>query len=59
MNNINKAFDKYIHKLYTNATYLDKYGASVVITGLTLFVFFLIFSYMYVMNKIKLFEQIG
>ena len=53
MNNINKAFDKYIHKLYTNATYLDKYGASVVITGLTLFVFFLIFSYMYVMNKIK------
>ena len=46
-------FNKYINKLYNNTTYLDKYGGSVVVAGMTLFVFFLIFSYMYVMNRIK------
>jgi len=53
MDNVNKAFGTYINKLYNKAKYLDHYGGSVVITGVTLFVFFLIFSYMYVMNRIK------
>lgn len=53
MDNVNNIFNKYINKLYNNTTYLDKYGGSVVITGVTLFIFFLIFSYMYVMNRIK------
>jgi len=53
MDNINKSFDKYIHKLYKSATYLDKYGGSIIIAGVTLLIWFLVFSYMHVMNKIK------
>ena len=53
MDNINKSFETYINKIYNKAKYLDHYGGSVVITGVTLSIFFLIFSYMYVMNQIK------
>lgn len=53
MENIYSAFSQSIDKLYDKATYLDKYGGSVIITSVTLFVFFLIFSYFYVQTKIK------
>lgn len=53
MDNINKSFGTYINKIYNKAIYLDHYGGSVVITGVTLSIFFLIFSYMHVMNQIK------
>ena len=53
MDNIKRSFDTYINKLYDKAKYLDHYGGAVVITGVTLLIFFLIFSYMYVMNQIK------
>jgi len=53
MENIHSAFSEYIDKLYDKATYLDKYGGSVIVTCVTLFIFFLIFSYFYVQSKIK------
>jgi len=53
MDSIHSAFSGYINKLYDKATYLDKYGGSVIATSLTLFAFFLIFSYFYIQSKIK------
>ena len=47
MNNIQKQF----LKLHEKRTYLDKYGGSVVATGLTLFAFFLLFSYLYIQGQ--------
>ncbi len=47
------AFGEYINKIYKKTGYLDKYGGSVVITGLTLFAFFLLFSYHYVLNHLR------
>ncbi len=46
-------FGKYINKIYKKTGYLDKYGGSVVITGLTLSAFFLFFSYHYVLNHLR------
>ena len=53
MDKIPKTFESYINKITQKVTYLDKYGGSVIVTGVVLFVFFLIFSYFYVMNKLK------
>ena len=53
MDNIPKTFGSYINKITKKVGYLDKYGGSVVVTGIVLFIFFLIFSYFYVMNKLK------
>jgi hypothetical protein len=52
MDNI-REFGKYINNIYNKAKYLDHYGGSVVITGVTLFVFFLIFSYIHIQSRIK------
>ena len=51
MNDIH-TFKSYINKITQKVSYLDKYGSSVIVTALTLFVFFLIFSYLYIQNKI-------
>jgi hypothetical protein len=54
MDNIfNSSVNGYINKLYDKSTYLDKYGGSVIVTCVTLFFFFLIFSYFFVMSRIK------
>jgi hypothetical protein len=53
MDNIPKTFGSYINKITKKIGYLDKYGGSVVVTGIVLFIFFIIFSYFYVMNKLK------
>ena len=53
MDNIPKTFGSYINKITKKIGYLDKYGGSVVVTGIVLFIFFLIFSYFYVMNRLK------
>ena len=53
MDNIPKTFGSYINKITKKIGYLDKYGGSVVVTGVVLFIFFLIFSYFYVMNRLK------
>ena len=52
MDNIPETFGKYFNRLYKKDGYLDKYGGSVVATGFTLLIFFLIFSYFYVEPKI-------
>jgi len=57
MNNIQETFTDYFHKLYAKEGYLDKYGGSVVVTALTLFVFFLIFSWYYVQERIQPIRQ--
>ncbi len=51
MNNIPETFASYFYKAYKKDGYLDKYGGSVVATALTLFFFFLVFSYYYVQSK--------
>ena len=43
MDNISDKLPNYINKIYNKAGYLDKYGGSVVITGITFFIFFIIF----------------
>ena len=53
MDNIPKTFGSYINKITKKIGYLDKYGGSVVVSGIVLFIFFLIFSYFYVMNRLK------
>jgi hypothetical protein len=53
MDNIPKTFESYINKITQKVGYLDKYGGSVIITGIVLFIFFIFFSYFYVMNKLK------
>jgi hypothetical protein len=53
MDDIPKTFGSYINKITKKIGYLDKYGGSVVVTGIVLFIFFIIFSYFYVMNKLK------
>ena len=45
MNDIH-TFKSYINKITQKVSYLDKYGGSVIVTALTLFAFFLIFSRM-------------
>lgn len=53
MDNIQQTFESYFNTMYKKNGYLDKYGGSVVLTGITLFFFFLIFSYYYVQSKIE------
>ena len=58
MNNISNmsehsSFFENVKKIYNKESYLDKYGGSVVVTGLTIFVFFLIFSYFYINNHLS------
>lgn len=47
------SFAEKLKKIYEQETYLDKYGDSVVITFVILFIFFLLFSYFLVRNQIK------
>jgi hypothetical protein len=53
MDNIGMEFKTYLKNIYKKLTYLDQYAGSIVLTGLTIFVFFLIFSYYYTMSHIK------
>jgi hypothetical protein len=53
MDNIQSSFSGYIDKLYEKSTYLDKYGGSVIVTTVTLFIFFLLFSYYYIQGRVK------
>jgi hypothetical protein len=43
----------HIKDLYRKTTYLDKYGGSVVVTGLIFFIFFLVFSWLYIQSQLK------
>lgn len=52
-----ETFNGYFDRLYKKNNYLDKFGGSVVTTTITLFCFFLIFSYYYVQNKIEPIRQ--
>lgn len=47
------SFAEKIKKIYEQESYLDKYGDSVVITFVILFIFFLLFSYFLVRNQLK------
>ena len=53
MDTIPNTFQSYINKITSKITYLDKYGVSVIITVITILIFFIILSYFHVMNKIK------
>ena len=53
MDNIPETFGKYFNRLYKKDGYLDKYGGSVVVTAITLLIFFGIFSYFYIEHKIE------
>jgi len=53
MDDIPKTFGSYVNKITKKIGYLDKYGGSVVVTGIVLLIFFIIFSYFYVMNRLK------
>ena len=57
MNNIQETFGDYFNKLYMKDGYLDKYGGSVVASSITLFIFFLVFSYYYVQGQIEPIRQ--
>ena len=52
MSNIPATFVGKVKKIYKKNGYLDKYGGSVIIAGLLLFIVWLIFSYFAVMKKI-------
>ena len=53
MDNIPHTFASYINKITKKIGYLDKYGGSVIACVLLLLAFFIVFSYLYVMNHIK------
>ena len=53
MDTIQETFSGYFNKLYMKDGYLDKYGGSVVASAITLFIFFLVFSWYYVQSKIE------
>ncbi len=57
MNNIQETFTDYFNKLYKKDGYLDKYGGSVVVTAVTIFLFFIVFSYYYVQSQIEPIRQ--
>ncbi len=57
MNNIQETFTDYFNKLYKMDGYLDKYGGSVVVSAVTLLIFFLVFSYYYVQSQIEPIRQ--
>ena len=51
--NSKSVFVEGVGKIYKNMGYFDKYGAEFIITLLTFFVFFLLFSYYWVNSQIK------
>ena len=51
--NMTEPFNDFLKNIYKKDSYLDKYGGSLIAMIFTLFIFFIIFSYFYVMNKIK------
>ena len=53
MDNIRETFNEYFDRLYKKDGYLDKYGGSVVLTGITLLIFGVIFSHYYVQHKLE------
>ena len=53
MGNIRETFNEYFDRLYKKDGYLDKYGGSVVLTGITLLIFGVIFSHYYVQHKLE------
>ena len=57
MDTIPETFNSYFNKLYMKETYLDKYGGSVVVTAISLLIFFCIFSYFYVQAKMDPIRQ--
>ena len=52
MSNIPETFIGKVKNIYKKNGYLDKYGGSVIITGLLLFITWLILSYYIVMRKV-------
>ena len=57
MDTIQETFSGYFNKLYMKDGYLDKYGGSAVAAAITLFIFFLVFSWYYVQSKIEPIRQ--
>ena len=57
MDTIPETFNSYFTKLYDKKTYLDKYGGSVIATGVTLLIFFCIFSFFYIQSKMDPIRQ--
>ena len=57
MDTIQDTFSNYFNKLYMKDGYLDKYGGSVVVTAITVFIFFLVFSWYYVQSQIEPIRQ--
>ena len=57
MDTIPETFNSYFTKLYDKKTYLDKYGGSVFATGVTLLIFFCIFSFFYIQSKMDPIRQ--
>ena len=53
MSNIPKSFMENVEKIYKKAKYLDKYGGSVIISAVILFIFWLIVSYHLVKGQMK------
>ena len=53
MDKIPETFGSYIDKITKKIGYLDKYGGSVLVTGIVLLIFFTVLSYFYVMNRLK------
>jgi hypothetical protein len=49
----NESFSKKLNNIFNKATYFDKYGGSFLISVLWILIFFIIFSYFYIMNKIE------
>lgn len=47
------SFAEKIKKIYEQETYLDKYGDSLVIAFVIIFIFFLLFSYLFIRNQVK------
>ena len=57
MDTIPETFNRYFNRLYEKKTYLDKYGGSVIATGVTLLIFFCIFSFFYIQSKMEPIRQ--
>lgn len=57
MDTIPETFYSYFNRLYDKKTYLDKYGGSVIATGVTLLIFFCIFSFFYIQSKMDPIRQ--
>lgn len=49
----NISFSKYLNNLFNKTGYLDKYGGSFIVTAIITFVFFIVFSYFYIMSQME------